>query len=97
MPCHKAITADRWKEENHVMVLPWPAQSPDLNPIENLWQDLKRRLRLNNYKPENKIKLFNILKEEWFNTSTERINKLIDSMPQKVDGVLKNKGNLTRY
>ena len=72
-PCHKAITADRWKEENHVVVLPWPAQSPDLNPIENLWQDLKRRLRLNNNKSKNKIELFNTLKEEWFNTDLEKL------------------------
>jgi transposase len=96
-PCHKAIIADRWKEENRVVVLPWPAQSPDLNPIENLWQDLKRRLRLNNYKSKNKTELFNILKEEWFNTNPERINKLIDSMPRRVDAVLKNKGNSSRY
>ena len=79
------------------MVLPQPAQSPDLNPIENLWQDLKRRLRLNNYKSKNKIELFNMLKEEWFNTSPERINKLIDSVPRRVGAVLKNKGNPTRY
>jgi transposase len=96
-PCHKAITADRWKEENHVVVLPWPAQSPDLNPIENLWQDLKRRLRLNHNKSKNQTELFNILKEEWFNTNPERINKLIDSMPRRVDAVLKNKGNPSRY
>ena len=44
-----------------------------------------------------KSELFNLLKEEWFNTSPERINRLIDSMPQRVDAVLKNKGNLTGY
>ena len=46
---------------------------------------------------KNKIELFNILKEEWFNTSQERINKLIDSVPRRVGAVLKNKGNPTRY
>ena len=80
-PCHKAAAANIWKENNNVMVLPWPAQSSDLNPIENFWQDLKRRLRLKNYKSKNKIKLFDLLKEEWFNTNPEKINKLIDSMP----------------
>ena len=96
-PCHKAAIANRWKEENHIMVLPWPAQSPDLNPIENLWQDLKRRLRMRNPKPKNKTELFNLLKEEWFNTIPVRINRLVDSMPRRVDAVLKNKGNPTRY
>jgi hypothetical protein len=37
------------------------------------------------------------LKEEWFNPSPEQINKLIDSMPQRVDAVLKIRGNPTRY
>ncbi len=46
---------------------------------------------------KNKIELFNILKEKWFNTNSERINKLIDSMPWRVDTVLKNKGNPTRH
>ena len=96
-PCHKAAAANIWKENNNVMVLPWPAQSPDLNPIENFWQDLKRRLRLKNYKSKNKIELFDLLKEEWFNTNPEKINKLIDSMPRRVDAVLKSGGNPTRY
>jgi len=58
---------------------------------------LKRRLRLNHNKSKNQTELFNILKEEWFNTNPERINKLIDSMPRRVDAVLKNKGNPSRY
>ena len=55
--------------------------SPDLNPIENLWDELKRRLRKNEYKAKNKAELFNLIKEEWYKISPAIINKLIESMP----------------
>jgi len=51
---------------------------------------LKRRLRLNHNKSKNQTELFNILKEEWFKTKPESINKLIDNMPRRVDAVLKS-------
>ena len=43
-PCHKAKTLTAWFEENNIRVLQWPARSPDLNPIENLWSVLDRKL-----------------------------------------------------
>lgn len=96
-PCHTAITAKTWKTKNNINVLPWPAQSPDLNPIENLWNELKRRIRTHEIKVKNKKELFSLLKDEWYKTNPKIINNLIESMPRRITAVLKSKGNPTKY
>lgn len=97
-PVHTARKTKEWKEENlGNSKLPWPAQSPDLNPIEHLWDVLERRVRLRNPKPKNKVQLFEALREEWYKIEPETYGKLTQSMPRRVDAVIRSNGNPTRY
>jgi len=65
-PIHTAKDTKDWMSQKQVKVLSkWPAQSPDLNPIENLWGELQRRVRKRNLRPANKHELYVALKEEW--------------------------------
>ena len=62
-PIHTARVVRSWKQENDVDSLPWPAQSPDLNPIEHLWDELERQVRAHQPLPKNRKDLWQILQE----------------------------------
>ena len=75
----------------------WPAQSPDLNPIEHLWAWLK--IRLNQYEkpPNGMIELWERIQDVWSEFGADECCKLIHSMPKRIEAVLAAKGYWTDY
>jgi transposase len=96
-PIHTARVVKSWKEENDINSIPWPAQSPDLNPIENLWDELEKRVRAHVPLPKNRENLWEILQEEWSNIDINKYQNLVDSMPRRISAVIKSKGHPTKY
>lgn len=94
-PKHTAASVRKWFEENSVTVLKWPACSPDLNPIEYLWKDVKDAVRLQNIRNLND--LYEAVTKAWYTILKERCQRLIESMPNRCAAVLKNKGYPTKY
>jgi len=76
--------------------LDWPAQSPDLNPIENLWAIMKRSI-MTQIIAQGVEDLEKQLFNEWWSIPQETINKLIDSMPSRVQVVIDPHGGPTKY
>jgi hypothetical protein len=62
---HKAKVAEKFCEENWLFTLPWPAQSPDLNLIENLWAVAKRCHQKQCKKPSNLAQLERMVQKVW--------------------------------
>jgi hypothetical protein len=75
----------------------WPAQSPDLNPIENLWAQMKDAVQKRWTATMTRETLVEVLLDAWENIDIERSNTLIESMPVRIKEVLKNKGSSTRW
>ena len=96
-PVHRANLVLEWKEENLISSISWPAQSPDLNPIEHLWDHLGRKIYEHKPHPKNKKELIIILKEKWLEIENDYLKKLVNSMPSRIEVVIESKGNPTRY
>ncbi len=79
-PKHTAKITKEWLHNNSVTVLEWPSQSPDLNPIEHLWRDLK--MAVHQRLPSNLTELERICKEEWQRIPKSRCEKLVASFPK---------------
>ena len=84
----------KWIGNNGIQLLDWPAQSPDLNPIENLWREVERRLAGQKYQKPHE--LFHAVQQIWESLSHELIKKLIESMTRRCAAVIKAKGFSTK-
>jgi transposase len=81
-------------EKNSITTLPWPPQSPDLNIIENVWGFIKSRLGVYY---ENVDQLKEDILKAWRALEVSVIQNLYKSLPRRVEAVIRNKGNPTKY
>lgn len=94
---HTSRLAQAWFDEHHVLLLPWPSSSPDLNIIEHVWEELDRHLRHRRQLPRNLDELWAALQEEWYALDIDFIWKLYDSIPDRIAAVKDVHGLYTRY
>jgi hypothetical protein len=90
-PVHKE---QKWFVEIGVEGL---AESPDLNPIEHLWDEMERRLRVRPNRPTSVPNLTNTLLAEWKNVPAAMFLNLVESLPRRVEAVIAAKGGPTPY
>ncbi|KAI5154329.1 hypothetical protein ENBRE01_3353, partial [Enteropsectra breve] len=81
--------------ENEINVMEWPAQSPDLNPIENVWAYIDQRLEKKVHK--SKSQLIAEVQKIWDNIPTSYIRKLYKSFTRRCELVIRNKGGHIPY
>ncbi|QRV96417.1 Transposase [Ceratobasidium sp. AG-Ba] len=94
---HKAHICLNWFEHHGVELMEWPSMSPDLNPIENMWAELKRRLGEYETPPGGILELWDRVKSVWCGFDEEYYQKLIESMPKRMALVIKRKGDSIPY
>ena len=75
---HSARVTTAWLRSKRVQVLDWPACSPDLSPIENVWRIMKRKLR---QRTVEQLKLY--IKQEWERIPLTKLQQLVSSVPKR--------------
>ncbi|GFS77098.1 transposable element Tcb2 transposase [Trichonephila clavipes] len=94
---HRANLVEDFLFEEGIVRMEWPACSPDMNPIEHVWDALGRRVGGRRPPPQTLQELERALLEEWDRIPQLVINSLIDSMPQRCSALLAVRGNHTPY
>lgn len=96
-PAHRAAHTKEYFERKGIEVLQWPARSPDLNPIENVWGILSQKVYANGRTFSNKEDLWEAVSAEWRQIRHETIKNLYDSMPKRMVDVLQANGQRIKY
>src|SRR6267154_1698059 len=96
-PKHTSKKATKWFEDNDINVLDWAQQSPDINPIEHLWQHIKQQLGKYSTMSKGVWEIWERVAEVWNEILPEVCQNLIESMPRRLEAVIKAKGGHTKY
>ena len=95
-PPHRAAVVQEFMENQEIQPLPWPANSPDLNPIEHAWDCLGRRVRI--HAQAASVQQFaDLLCEEWRLIPQEFLDNMIRNIRNRVGAVLESRGGYRRY
>lgn len=96
-PCHRAAVVNNFLREQQVTRMDWPARSPDLNPIEHLWDVLGRRVRAYNPPAATLQELFELLQQEWQAIPQDTLRRSVESMRRRCDACLNMNSGHTLY
>ena len=94
---HSSRQTNIWKTENGIPKFNWPAQSPDLNIIENIWRCIKIKLSREIDTIENRSDLVNAVTRIWNGLSQTYIRSLYASIPARIRQVMIQNGYTTKY
>lgn len=92
---HTAGTTSFWFNRNGIDCIDWPSRSPDLNPIENLWGDLERRVYAHN--PRTMEELEHWIAIEWADTNLDYISAICSNMRKRLELVIAYEGYRIPY
>ncbi len=97
--CRKVQIISDWflEHDKEITLLKWPPQSPDLNPIEHLWDVVEREIHIMDVQPTNLQQLRDAIMSKWTKISEECYQHLVKSLPRRITAVLKAKVGPTQY
>ncbi len=95
--CHVSKMTKKWFSEQNINVLEWPPQSPDMNPIENVWNYLDSQVRKRQPEIKTQDDLWRILQEEAAKIPKDYIKKLYKSLTRRIGALKSSKFDATKY
>ena len=95
-PCHGSKIVSEFLKKKKIKTIDWPGNSPDLNPIENVWSLLKNKVA--DRQPTSAQEMETAIQLVWIHEITpEYCRNLVESMPRRLQAVLNNRGGHTKY
>lgn len=96
-PCHKAALTKRELQARDIQVITWPPFSPDLNPIEHVWNWMKDYIQKKFPRKLSRAQLEEAVYQAWDAVPQDFLEKLIQSMPRRISFVQMSGGGYSRY